>query len=302
MIPAHWKNEFQKSIKSLDTEEKLDLYFYRPLGFVIAKVAFRLNLTPTQLTLIGLALGIGSGFFLYRIEDPLALLLGSTLFVLAGIFDSSDGQLARLGGKSTKFGLVLDGVCDNIVFGSAYVAGVLAMAPIWGHWALWPVALLAGLCHSLQSSMLDFYNREYLVFGLGKEAYWNPTWNEQKLEASASNRSGWIASLRSSWIWQQQLLTTRTDRQRLAWRELSQRKDGLGPEFRRRYRAQQLSQLRLWRLMGANFHTICLILFFFLGRFDLYLVLVDIIGLTIALLLLRWRQSRIDQSLLLSAD
>jgi hypothetical protein len=46
--------------------------------------------------------------------------------------------------------------------------------------------------------------------------------------------------------------------------------------------------------MGANFHTIMIILFVFLRRFDLYLILVDILFLPLALFVLRALQARLD--------
>ncbi|MGZ3710433.1 MAG: CDP-alcohol phosphatidyltransferase family protein, partial [Bdellovibrionota bacterium] len=230
-----WKEEYWKSIKSFDTEEKLDLYLYRPVGFLIAKVAWAIGATPTQLTLIGLVLGIISGRFFYLNQTNTSLTIASVLFVLAGIFDSSDGQLARLGGKSTKLGLVLDGLCDNIVFASAYIGSILTI-PSWGL-EIWPIAIFAGACHSWQSSILDFYNREYLYFGNGKVAgdYWNPTISEadKELEASrGTERIFW--NLRFSWIWQQNKLTSRSDTLRFQWRDLV--RSPRGAEFQELYR------------------------------------------------------------------
>ncbi|MGE3261608.1 MAG: CDP-alcohol phosphatidyltransferase family protein [Bacteriovoracia bacterium] len=288
-----WKEEYWKSIKSFDTEEKLDLYLYRPVGFLIAKIAWAIGATPTQLTLIGLVLGLISGRFFYLNETNLSLTIASVLFVLAGIFDSSDGQLARLGGKSTKLGLVLDGLCDNIVFAAAYIGSTLALSN-WGA-EIWPIAIFAGVCHSLQSSMLDFYNREYLYFGYGKVKgdYWNPTITEATRECEAakgSERLFW--NLRFSWIWQQNKLTSRGDAERFAWRALTS--GPRGEEFQHLYREQNRFMLRCWRLMGANFHTIMIIVFAFARRFDLYLIAVDIVCLTLALLALRFFQSRVD--------
>lgn len=291
-----WKEEYWKSIKSFDTEEKLDLYLYRPVGFLIAKIAWAIGASPTQLTIVGLILGLVSGWFFYHNETDLSLTIASVLFVLAGIFDSSDGQLARLGGKSTKLGLVLDGLCDNIVFASAYVGSILTLTN-WD-WKIWPIAFLAGACHSLQSSMLDFYNREYLYFGYGKITgdYWNPTIDEANRECEASTgRDRIFWNLRLSWIWQQNKLTSRSDEQRFQWKALT-----AGPrasEFQQLYRDQNRFMLRCWRLMGANFHTILIIVFAFLRRFDLYLILGDILFLTLALFALRFFQSRQDARL-----
>lgn len=292
-----WKEEFSKSIKSFDTEEKLDLYFYRPFGFLIAKAAWRLSLTPTMLTVIGLGLGLASGYFFFHNESTESLVIASVLLVMAGVFDSSDGQLARMGGKSTKLGLVLDGLCDNLVFASAYIGSTLTITHRLGL-ATWPVAFLAGACHSFQSSMLDYYNREYLYFGAGKVNgdYWNPTLTEarrEKAAATGDDRIFW--GLRFSWLWQQSQLSSRSDSLRLRWKELTN-----GPraaEFQAMYRDHNRLILRFWRLMGPNFHTILILAFVFLRRFDLYLILGDILFLSLALLLLRVAQKRCDESL-----
>jgi phosphatidylglycerophosphate synthase len=290
-----WKEEYWKSIKSFDTEEKLDLFFYRPLGFLIAKACLNSPITPTALTIVGLLLGLVSGFFFYHNETNQSLAAASILFILAGVFDSSDGQLARMGGKSTKLGLILDGICDNFVFASAYLGSVLTLIPIWG-WKIWPVAVFAGFCHSLQSSMLDFYNREYLYFGAGKAKadYWNETIEEAELEKSkARGIEKLLVGSRFSWVWQQNKLTTRNSKMRLAWKNIVN--SNRCEEFQAIYRDHNRSFLRLWRLMGANFHTIMIIIFVFLRRFDLYLILVDIILLNICLILLSFAQKRIDQ-------
>jgi hypothetical protein len=291
-----WKEEYWKSIKSFDTEEKLDLFFYRPFGFVIAKACLGTPITPTALTVMGLLLGILSGFFFYHNDSTTNLLVGSALFILAGVFDSSDGQLARMGGKSTKLGLILDGICDNIVFGSVYAASILTLMPTWG-WTIWPIAIAAGFCHSLQSSLLDFYNREYLVFGVGRSNgdYWNPSVEEAKKERDrATGISRFLLGTRITWIWQQNALTTRTDTQRKLWK--AQASGPRAKEFQALYCKHNRTILRFWRLMGANFHTILILLFVFLRRFDLYLILGDLIFLNLALFVLRFYQGKVDKA------
>ncbi len=293
-----WKEEYWKSIKSFDTEEKLDLYFYRPLGFLIAKICKGTFISPTLLTMVGLCLGVLSGFFFYHNADVSSLVIASVLFVMAGVFDSADGQLARMGGKSTKLGLVLDGICDNFVFASAYIASALTVEHLWGPW-IWPILLLAGVCHSFQSAMLDYYNREYLYFGYGKvqSDYWNPTLTEARNERdNAEGQEKILWKLRFSWLWQQNKLSQRPDSSRYLWRDIL-----AGPnaeKFQKMYRDHNRLILRFWRLMGPNFHTILLITSVFFRRFDYYLIFGDILFLTIALLVLRHWQWRQDQKLL----
>jgi hypothetical protein len=293
-----WKEEYWKSIKSFDTEEKLDLYFYRPIGFVIAKFAFVLGMSPTALTIIGLIFGLISGVFFSYNESNTSLILASFLFVFAGILDSSDGQLARMGGRSTKLGLVLDGLCDNLVFAAAYIGSALTIKEQYGL-ALIPISLLAGICHSAQSAMLDFYNREYLYFGYGKiqDDYWNGTLEEAAMERDSASTQGAriLASLRFSWVWQQNKITTRTTAERRAMQALVTGKNSA--IFQNEYKKYNRTILRFWRLMGPNFHTIAILVCVFLRRFDLYLIAVDIIALTIALFVLRFFQCQQDQKL-----
>ena len=52
---------YRDSLKSLDTEEHIDLYFYRPLGFAWAKLAAKLGVTPNVITVASIFLGIGAG-------------------------------------------------------------------------------------------------------------------------------------------------------------------------------------------------------------------------------------------------
>ncbi len=290
-----WREEYWRSIKSFDTEEKLDLYFYRPVGFAIAKLAKALHLTPDMLTVTGALLGIAAGPLFYRTDSTTSLAGACALLILAGLFDSSDGQLARMGGgKGTKFGLVLDGICDNIVFGACYIGCTLALQNTWGP-VVWIVAILAGVLHSLESSALDYYNREYLVFGYGKidGDYWNPSDEEARREVAATQGfDRFMLKTRLSWIWQQNKISTRDHATRLRWRAALT--GARGAEFQSLYRDHNRNIIRVWRLMGPNFHTIMILLFVFLRRFDLYLIWVDIILLPLALLVLRFRQTGKD--------
>lgn len=294
-----WQTEFWQSIKSYDTEEKLDLYFYRPAGFLFAKIAKVLHLTPDMVTLAGVIVGISSGFYFRHNESTESLVIGSFLLIFAGVLDSSDGQLARMVGGGTKFGLVLDGLCDNLVFASAYIGSTLTIMPFYGP-GIWVIAVLAGVGHSCQSAMLDFYNREYLFFGYGKgEDYWNPTLKEATSEQAAAKsfQDKLFWNLRGSWLWQQNKMSTRTPEERLQLKALLNRDAETCKRVGEIYRDNNRVMLRFWRLMGPNFHTMMILLFVFARRFDLYLIAVDIFGLTLALFCLRLAQRHKDEQL-----
>lgn len=52
---------YQDSLKSLDTEENIDLAFYRPIGYMWACLAARSGITPNAITIASIFLGIGAG-------------------------------------------------------------------------------------------------------------------------------------------------------------------------------------------------------------------------------------------------
>src|ERR687886_2600208 len=142
--------------KGVEVEEWIDLHFFRPLGARIAGALYPTRVSPDLVTLWSLVLGLAAGH-LFVYARPSLNALGFALFIVSDIFDSADGQLARLRGTSTRAGRILDGLSDNARFTNLYLH-LLARLIIAG-WA-WPTALVlvaaAGLSHSLQSSAVDF--------------------------------------------------------------------------------------------------------------------------------------------------
>src|SRR5881396_224849 len=96
------------SHKGRAVEEWVDLHFFRPIGIRIARALQPTGISADQVTLWSLAIGLVAGhLFAYR--DRWTNVIGFVLFIVSDIFDSADGQLARLRGTSTRVGRVLDG-------------------------------------------------------------------------------------------------------------------------------------------------------------------------------------------------
>lgn len=87
----------------------------------VARLFQRLGLTPNLLTVIGLllvmliAIVIASGYEA----------LGGVLLIVGAGFDATDGSLARLTNRVTKFGGFLDSSLDR------YADGILMLALVW---------------------------------------------------------------------------------------------------------------------------------------------------------------------------
>jgi len=153
---------YLQTLKHSDTEETIDLWFYRPIGFCVALVGEKFGWTPNAITIFGIFLGIGSGLLLLP-HNLWLNLLGFALLVMADVCDSADGQLARMTKQYSRLGRILDGVSSDVWFASIYICIAIRYAPEWG-WKIWALASCAGACHALQACMSDHYRQMHLFF------------------------------------------------------------------------------------------------------------------------------------------
>lgn len=156
----------EATLKSADTEEWIDLIFYRPIGYRWALLFRSLGVTPNAITVASIFLGVAAGILFYY-NDLLLNVIGMCLLVWANMYDSADGQLARMTGQKSEIGRILDGVSGDFWFISIYAAICLRLMPQWGYW-IWILAACAGFCHSKQAAMADYYRNIHLFFLKGK--------------------------------------------------------------------------------------------------------------------------------------
>ena len=173
---ARFKELLKASFKSEDTEERLDVYFTRPIGLVFALFWNKLGVHPNAITILSIFLGIGAGVMFYH-TDLWHNVAGVILLMFANFCDSTDGQMARLTGKKTLIGRILDGFSGDVWFFAIYFAICMRLMPQempfadmkWGIW-IWLLAAVAGfLCHSPQSSLADYYRQIHLWFLKGEK-------------------------------------------------------------------------------------------------------------------------------------
>lgn len=175
------KQQYNQSLKSMDTEEHIDLWFYRPLGFVWAVLFAKLGIKPNAVTIASIFLGVAGGILLYFGAQPLIWLnyVGIFLIIWANTYDSADGQLARITKQYSQIGRILDGVSGDLWFFAIYFALVfreLHFGDNWlgnffasHQWVIWTMAIAAGISHALQCAMADYYRQFHLFYLKGKD-------------------------------------------------------------------------------------------------------------------------------------
>ena len=77
----------------------------------VAEAIARTGVSPNSLTVLGLAVGLAAAFLFACREQ----LLAGVVLLLCGGFDVIDGAVARVTGRETAFGGVLDSVVDRYV-------------------------------------------------------------------------------------------------------------------------------------------------------------------------------------------
>ena len=167
MTENNKKVTLESTLKSGDTEEWLDIHFTRPLGFLWARFFNSFNVHPNVVTILSIILGVAAGVCFY-FNDLTINIIGILLLVWANLYDSADGQLARMTGKKTRWGRILDGFAGDVWFFAIYVAISLRLMPQWGVW-IWLLCSFAGfICHSKQSGLADYYRNIHLYFIKGE--------------------------------------------------------------------------------------------------------------------------------------
>ena len=169
------KEKVLATMKSRDTESDFELYVTRTPGYLWALLFQTLHVHPIAVTLMSIVIGAAAGYFFY-FDDLRMNLIGMALLVWANWYDCADGQLARMTGKKTLIGRILDGFAGDVWFQFIYVAIALRLTPWFASIGGWPCVVAGWLfgayagywCHVRQANLADYYRNQHLYFQLGR--------------------------------------------------------------------------------------------------------------------------------------
>jgi phosphatidylglycerophosphate synthase len=121
-----------------DTDGFMSRHVERPISLQIARRLAATTVTPNQITMVSVAIGLfGAPFFLSALWPWQTI--GALLFLAHSILDGCDGELARLRFQESRWGGVLDFWGDNVV----HIVTFACMAAGWSLSAVatWPLLL-----------------------------------------------------------------------------------------------------------------------------------------------------------------
>lgn len=263
----------ESTLKSMDTEEFIDIHFYRPIGYRWALLFRRLGVSPNAITIASIFIGIASGVCFY-FTNLYINILGMLLLIWANSYDSADGQLARMTGQKSALGRILDGAAGDLWFFSIYFAICLRLTPSWGIW-IWLLGAVTGFFHSKQAAMADYYRNIHLLFLKGKdgsELSYSPQLKENYKRMSWKHDFIYklFETFYINYTVGQEKLTPCFQRLMALIRH---RFHGQAPEsFRSAFRRKSLPLMKYTNMLSFNTRVIALFVSLFIGRPWLYFV------------------------------
>jgi phosphatidylglycerophosphate synthase len=272
------------AFQACETEELADTYFFRPLGFMVARRAATLGITPIQLTLLNTLIGVTGGALLYGKRFGL---LGFAFLIVHSVFDSADGQLARLTARVTELGRVLDGVSGYLTHAAIYIsvsAGLLQRGQS-GALIIW--VALAAIANMVQAQMYEYHRHHYaMIVGRGFVPRDDP----------AKIASPWIRWLYRWYLAMQRMLNgSHVEVESvIAARSTA---GAVREDDRIRYRECFGWPVRGWNLLGDNTRFYAVGLLVCLHRIDLFFAFI-LVPMNLALIILWFWQRSADRRFL----
>jgi phosphatidylglycerophosphate synthase len=199
------KGRPKQPMRPRELEDSLNYYLYHPLAWRLALVLAKTPLTPNMVSVIG-AMNVVAAAFVYGWGYahgwgwPGAL-LGMALHMAWHVWDGADGDLARITGRASPIGEMVDGICDYASHVVMYfVLGWIAYQQIMGWTGSWviglvalPLMLAAGVSHVIQANHVEVQKRSYQWWVYAKP--WIRQTREKADESTKVGASGALVSL-----------------------------------------------------------------------------------------------------------
>jgi phosphatidylglycerophosphate synthase len=284
---------FAQVLKSRDVEDPINLWVHRPLAYAFCWLIYGTRITPNQVTLFAILLGLGASAA-WIDGQPWSMVLGGALLWSSAIMDGADGILARAKNLQSAFGRALDGTGDMLV-GLASVVGCVyhlidqgASAPLIAVCAfVFPVTIL-------QFNLYDFYKELHMRQTRLDRGGESDTASEAEVlrRTEKVKQSPWYTRL--SMTLYADYLRTQEKLIRATNPHANQLLSGVtrSAESAELYRRLNRGPMRLWMAVSLAPHSYLFAIFGMFDRLGLYIVLRGIVmSMVMAFAVVQQRQS-----------
>ena len=291
--------KYRATLKSAETEDWLDLHVIRLFSYYCAVFFAKFDIHPNTVTIWSMVIGAVSAWFFAQGsffygdntygDTTLGLvynIIAIVLLMVADVLDCTDGQLARMTGKKSRLGRILDGLAGFAWFLPIYHALVyrfylhhdiefsllgidnteqntyIATAVVY---LLGLMAGFGGL--QIQQRLADYYIQVHLFFLKGeKGAELDNSSRQQEIydqmsPETHSKAERWFQKSYIEYTKKQEDVTPQFQRLMARLREKFGSTDNVPAEFREEFRQRSLPVIFWNGLMTFNFREFWLFLF-----------------------------------------
>jgi len=190
-----------------ELEDALNYYLYHPLAWRLAVLLSYTPISPNVVSIIGGLHVVAAAWVYGWLWGVLgwgwkAALIGMGLHMAWHVWDGADGDLARITGKASPMGEMIDGICDYsshiilyLVLGWT-MAHAVAEPVAYPRTALcWVLTVLAGASHVVQANHCEVWRRSYQWW-----VYDKPWLRNSHAEADATTRKGIVGAFADGYL------------------------------------------------------------------------------------------------------
>ncbi|MFN4020863.1 MAG: CDP-alcohol phosphatidyltransferase family protein [Erythrobacter sp.] len=169
-----------------ELEDWLNARLYHPLSWRLARALAPTRITPDMVSAAGAGAIMLAAAAYAGLASPWGVAAGLALHIGWHVLDGADGDLARLTGRSSAHGELVDGICDYLGHIVLYVMmGFIAAAQIGG-WG-WALMGAAGASRVIQQAHYEGARRQYQL------AVYGTQWMASSASAATGRRHPFVA-------------------------------------------------------------------------------------------------------------
>jgi phosphatidylglycerophosphate synthase len=245
-----------------ELQDPLNHYLYHPLAWRLAWRLAPTPVTPNMVSVFGGLMVVLAGICYAGLDYPLSAALGMALHMSWHVIDGADGDLARVTGRSSPIGEMVDGLSDYLSHVVLYLILGWVLAHQTGTFAGgygWALIVFAGVSHAVQANHVEVQRRQYQFW-----VYGTPWIRSSHGQADSATGRSWAAALVSAYIGVANGMTPfalKVDAAIDAARDDRARLDAIAAAVR----AEAPPLLRLCKILGPNPRAIVLGLSMFAG-------------------------------------
>lgn len=188
----------KRPMRPRELQDALNYYLYHPLAWQLARGLARTPVTPNMVSVFGALMVVLASVSYAQPWYPLSAALGMALHMSWHVVDGADGDLARMTGRVSPIGEMVDGLCDYLSHVVLYfVLGwiLTGAGGFWGGWHGWLLMVVAGVGHAVQANHVEVQRRQYQYW-----VYGTPWLRSSHAQGDSATGKSWAGSLVSGYL------------------------------------------------------------------------------------------------------